>query len=174
MRAVRPIFLALLLLLGTSACSAEHNPQAWAASVCTALSPWRTQISALTTRTQQQMVAATTPSQAKENLVRLFGGARTATEEARAGVERAGVPDVADGKRISAGFIGALTGMRDAYDRATSGIQGLAITPAESFYAQVQKVVEQLNKDYQQSGLDTADLDSVELKRAFDSLPECQ
>ena len=43
--------------------------------MCNALAPWRTEIGTLATRTQQQMTAETTPAQAKENLVRLFGGA---------------------------------------------------------------------------------------------------
>ncbi|KUL32291.1 hypothetical protein ADL15_19860 [Actinoplanes awajinensis subsp. mycoplanecinus] len=163
-----------MLAAPLAACSAEHGADAWAASVCTALAPWRSEINTLTTRTQQQMTMRTTPGQAKENLARLFDGARAASETARAGVERAGVPDVDGGKAIAAAFVGSLTGMRDAYGTAHDGIESLATTPTSTFYTEVDKVVTRLNTEYEKSGLDTSKLDSVELKEAFESLPECQ
>src|SRR3954469_3941786 len=106
MRSVRPTSLLLLLALGATmgGCSGAPGPRLWAASVCTALAPWRTEIGTLTTRTQQQMTAATTPAQAKENLTRLFGGAQSASERARAGVQKAGVPDVAGGAQVAQSF----------------------------------------------------------------------
>ncbi|MEV6305142.1 hypothetical protein AB0M02_37415 [Actinoplanes sp. NPDC051861] len=176
MRAVRPIFLAFALVLAVplSGCTAQPGPQAWAASVCTALSPWRSEIDSLTSRTQQQMTAKTTPRQAKENLARLFDGAASASEAARAGVERAGVPDVTNGDEIAHGFIGSLAGIRDAYGNARTGIQALATAPAKAFYDEVGKVVERLTADYEKSSLDTTKLESVELRQAFDSLPECK
>ncbi|MFC7529481.1 hypothetical protein [Actinoplanes sp. GCM10030250] len=176
MRAVRLISLAFVPVLAVplSGCSAQPGPQAWAASVCTALSPWRSEIDTLTSRTQQQMSSRTTPGQAKENLSRLFDGAASASEEARVEVERAGIPDVTNGDAIAHGFTGSLAGIRDAYGTARSGIQALATTPAKNFYTEVGKVVERLTTDYEKSSLDTTKLESVELRQAFDSLPECQ
>jgi hypothetical protein len=176
MRAVRPISLVLVLVLAAplTACSSSPGAQAWAAVVCTTLSPWRSEIDTLTSRTQQQMTAETTPFQAKENLARLFDGAATASETARAGVEKAGVPDVTNGKAIADGFLSSLAGIRDAYGHARSGIQALATNPPTNFYTEVGKVVEQLSVEYQRSDLDTTNLESVELRQAFDSLPECQ
>ncbi|WIM96815.1 hypothetical protein ACTOB_000283 [Actinoplanes oblitus] len=172
MRAVRMIPLVLLVWL--AGCSSGHGAQAWASSVCTALAPWRSEIGTLTTRTQQQMTTRTTPGQAKENLARLFDGARAASEQARAGVERAGVPDVSGGDQIAAAFVGSLTGMRDAYGTAHDGIEALSTRPPNAFYDQVAKVVERLDEEYAKSGLDTSKLDSVELRQAFESLPECR
>lgn len=176
MRVVRPISLALVLVLAVplGACSGQPGAQAWAAVVCTTLGPWRSEIDSLTNRAQAQMTAETTPGQAKENLARLFDGAATASEKARAGVERAGVPDVDDGQRIADGFLGSLAGIRDAYGQARTGIQSLATRPSETFYAQVRQVLDQLNANYEKSSLDTTKLESVELRQAFDSLPECQ
>jgi len=176
MRPARPLVLLALLALAASlaGCGGSPGARAWAASVCTTLEPWRTEIGSLTSRTQQQMDTATTPGQAKENLMRLFGGAADASERARAGVAKAGVPDVDDGARIAEGFTGSLAATRDAYARAQSGIKGLATAPAETFYQQVSKVVEQMQTDYQASSLDTSNLNSVELKDAFDEVPECR
>ena len=176
MRPARPLALLLLLVLGSSltACSGAHGARAWAASVCTSLEPWRTEISSLTARTQEQMDTATTPGQAKENLMRLFAGAEDASERARAGVVKAGVPDVDNGQQIADGFTGSLAAVRDAYARAKSSIGALRTAPAESFYQQVTKVVEQLQSDYQASSLDTSKLNSQELEAAFEDLPECR
>jgi hypothetical protein len=176
MRPARPLVLLLLLasVASAGACSAGHSARAWAVSVCTTLEPWRTEIGSLTSRTQQQMTARTTPSQAKENLMQLFGGAADASERARDGVAKAGVPDVTNGQQIAAGFTTSLAATRDAYDKARDGIKALPTAPAEDFYQKVTKVVDQLNKDYQQSSLDTSNLNSKELKAAFDEAPECR
>jgi hypothetical protein len=166
------VFVALVITLG--GCSGSPSPRAWAASVCTALSPWRTEIGTLTTRTQQQMTAETTPAQAKENLMRLFGGAEDASEKARAGVEKAGVPDVDQGKQVADSFKSSLSAMRDAYGRAKTGIAALAVSPAKTFYTQVAAVVATLQTEYSKSELDTSKLDSKELSQAFDEVPECR
>jgi len=176
MRSARPtsllLFLALAVTLG--GCASSPGPRAWAASVCTALAPWRAEIGTLTTRTQQQMTAATTPRQAKENLMRLFGGAESASETARAGVQQAGVPDVDRGAQVAQSFTASLTAVRDAYGRAKAGIEALATAPTKTFYAQVTAVVDKLNAEYERSELDTTRLDSKELKAAFDEVPECR
>ena len=176
MRTARPVFLLVLLALVivTGGCSSSPGARAWAASVCTALAPWRSEIGTLANRTQQQMTAETTPAQAKENLTRLFGGAQEASERAREGVARAGVPDVKHGKQIAAGFTTSLGAIRDAYGRAKDGVQALPTAPSKQFYAQVETVVARLNADYQRSQLDTSSLDSEELKDAFDEVPECR
>jgi hypothetical protein len=167
--------LTLVVLCATLlGCSNAAGPRVWAASVCAALDPWRAEIGTLTTRTQQQMTAATTPAQAKENLMRLFGGAESASEKAREGVERAGVPDVDRGEQVAASFTAALSGMRDAYGRARAGIEALATTPQKAFYEQVSAVVDKLNREYEQSSLDTSNLNSPELQQAFDEVPECR
>ncbi len=176
MRTARTIVPLLVgsLVVTLGACSSGPAPRAWAASVCTVLAPWRAEIGDLATRTQQQMTAETTPTQAKENLTRLFGGAESASEKARAGVEKAGVPDAEEGQQVAEGFTASLGAMRDAYGRARTGIDALAVSPAKDFYAKVGTVVDTLNSEYQASELDTTSLSSVELQRAFDEAPECR
>jgi hypothetical protein len=176
MRPARPLVLLLLLALAAplGACAGSHDARAWATQVCKTLAPWRSEIGSLTTRTQQQMTTRTTPGQAKENLMTLFGGARDASERARDGVAKAGVPDVTDGKQIADSFIASLAKVRDAYGRARTGIGALDITSADAFYGSVGKVVTQLNQDYQASSLDTSNLKSTELQEAFDEVPECR
>ncbi|MER7888695.1 hypothetical protein ABTX15_02595 [Micromonospora sp. NPDC094482] len=167
------VVLATLVLV-VSGCGGGPSPRAWAASVCSALAPWRSEISRLTSSTDQQMTAQTTPAQAKENLVRLFGGAEEASETARREVEKAGVPETDHGEEISAGFRSSLGKMRDAYGRARDTIDGLSTAQASTFYDGVKAAVDTLNKEYDAGALDTNRLKSEELKRAFDEVPECR
>jgi hypothetical protein len=154
-------------------CGGGPAPAAWAASVCEALTPWRAEIGELTARTQQQMTAETTPAQAQENLVRLFDGAHASSERARADVERAGVPDVDGGQAVRDRFTASLAAVRDAYGHARDAIAGLDTGQAKAFYDRVAEVVTVLNEEYARSGVDTTNLESPELKRAFDEVPEC-
>ncbi|GAB2929367.1 hypothetical protein GCM10027280_16090 [Micromonospora polyrhachis] len=166
------VLATLALLLG--ACGSGPTAQVWAASVCAALTPWRAEISDLTSSTQQQMTAKTTPAQAKENLVRLLGGAEKASETARKKVAAAGVPDVEKGELVSREFLASLTAVRDAYAKAKNSIEGLGIGQAGAFYDGVKTAIDILNQEYAASALDTTNLDSPELEEAFDEVPECR
>jgi predicted lipid-binding transport protein (Tim44 family) len=166
------VVLATLVLV-VAGCGGP-SPRVWAASVCEALTPWRAEINKLTSSTQQQMTAQTTPAQAKENLVRLFAGAEQASETARRRIEEAGVPETDGGAEISAGFRDQLSKVRDAYGRARATIDRLDTGRADAFYDGVRAAVDTLNKEYDESALDTSRLNSTELKKAFDEVPECR
>ncbi|MEV0810289.1 hypothetical protein [Micromonospora sp. NPDC050200] len=162
------------LVLAVAACDGGPTPRAWAASVCEALTPWRAEISKLTSSTNQQMTAQTTPAQAKENLVRLFAGAEEASETARRKVADAGVPGTEHGEDISQGFRTTLGKVRDAYGRARDTIDRLGIGEPTVFYDGVRAAVDTLTKEYDASALDTSRLNDQELKQAFAEVPECR
>lgn len=173
MRLPRTLLAVVLSAAVLGGCARGPSAAAWAASVCRALAPWRAEIGTMTNRAQQQMAAATTPAQAKENLVRLFGGAESASETARRQVDLAGVPDVDGGDAVARGFVGSLTAARDAYGRARQAVEKLDTGRSGEFYDRVSQVVARLTEEYERSALDTTSLDSPELKRAFDEVPEC-
>lgn len=173
-RRALPALLGVLLLALPGGCGGGPGARPWAASVCEALAPWRDEITALNRRAQQQMTAETTPAQAQENLVRLVAGAESASETARAKVAGAGTPDVPDGAKVARGFVDSLTAIRDAYRRAKQALQGLDTGQAKAFYDGVSAVLGVLNTEYARSALDTSSLDSPELERAFDEVPECR
>jgi hypothetical protein len=168
------VLLATLLVLAGCATPGGPGPRTWAATVCEALAPWRVEINRLTNSTQQQMTAQTTPTQAKENLVRLFAGAEQASETARRKVEEAGVPQAEQGEQVAAGFRTTLGKVRDAYGRARGTIEGLGTGQPTTFYEGVRSAVTTLNEEYDASALDTSRLHSEELKKAFDEVPECR
>lgn len=150
------------------------EPRRWARTVCQALAPWTTQIDTLTTQTQQQMAQATSPQQTKTTLLDLLGGAERASEAARVKVEKAGVPDVENGAKLAAEFVSALAKARDSYGRARAGVERLDTANAKAFYDGVVTVMNQLNTDYGQSGVNTDKLSSPELQEAFDAQAECR
>ena len=69
-----------------------------------------------------------------------------------AGVADAGVPDMEQGEEISAAFVAALAGMRDAYGKARRTIDELDTGDDEAFYAGVDTAVQVLNAEYDASG----------------------
>ncbi len=172
---MRRLLVPVLALALVTACggSTGVTPLTWAGSVCQALGPWRDQINKLNTQAAQQMAAATTPTQTRDNLLRLMAGARESIEQARTKVVAAGVPGVKDGRTIADRFVTSLAGVRDAYGRAHDTIQGLPLRPAKKFYDSVTVAIGRLNKEYAQAGLDTGRLASAELRKDFDEAPAC-
>ncbi|WP_018830802.1 hypothetical protein [Salinispora tropica] len=158
----------------TAGCGGGPSPGAWATSVCSAMTPWRAEIRKLTSSTDQQMTAQTSPAQAKENLVRLFDGAARASETARRQVEQAGIPEAAQGAEVSERFRTSLAQMRDAYSKARDSIDSLSTSQTTVFYDGVRDAVQTLNQEYEASALDASDLNSEELRRAFAEVPECR
>jgi predicted lipid-binding transport protein (Tim44 family) len=149
------------------------KPATWAKAVCSALSPWRAQLAALTEQTQGQLTSTTTPVQAKQNLVGLLGGAEAASEAARRRVVEAGTPQVDGGEDIAGRFVASLRTARDAYAHARDTVTGLDAGDAQAFYAAVAQAFEKLQQEYARSALDTDKVSSAALRKAFNEVPEC-
>lgn len=149
------------------------KPATWAKSVCTALSPWRTQLDALTAKTQQQVTRTTTPEQTKQNLLALLDGAVAASEAARKKVADAGTPAVDHGSDVAARFVASLQTARDAYAHARATVAALDPSDAQAFYAAVAQAFDKLQHEYAASALDTDKVSSAPLRKAFNEVPEC-
>ena len=171
-RALVPLAVAVLVL--TTGCGATGRPpKTWVADVCSALSPWRDQITTLNSQAGTAMQSAKDPVQTRTNLVALMSGAGKASETARAKVAKAGIPAVKDGQAVADRFVAALAAVRDAYLRAQHAIEALPMSNAKVFYDGVESAITTLNKDYTAAGLDTAKLSSAELREDFDKVPAC-
>jgi len=125
---------ALAVLTALAACGSGVPASEWAGRVCSALAPWRTQISDLNARAQRQMSTASTPVQTRDNLLELLSGAETVSESARGAVAAAGTPDVDGGDEVARHFTASLEATRDAYARARGDLQALPTDDAEVFY----------------------------------------
>jgi hypothetical protein len=164
----------LYVLTLLAACSGAVAPDEWAGQVCAALTPWRDKIEELNGAAQQQVSTADSPAQARTALVVLLVGAESATEDARAAVEKAGTPDVEGGEEIAGRFVAALTGSRDAYAEARREVQALATDDATAFYDAVVAIIGRLTDAYARSAVDTTELDSQRLREAFDGAQQCR
>ncbi|HKT04975.1 MAG TPA: hypothetical protein VJT31_36125 [Rugosimonospora sp.] len=169
----RVLVPAVVLVLAAGCGGGGVTPLRWAGSVCAALKPWRDRISGLNAQAAREMTAAKTPSETRDNLLRLFAGARQASEQARVKVVAAGVPGVDGGRTIADRFAGSVAGVRDAYGKAHDTVQGLPLTPAKKFYDAVTAAIGTLNKEYAAAGLDTTRLASAELRKDFNEAPAC-
>jgi hypothetical protein len=173
MRAARLLATAVLLCL--AGCGGGGvEPKQWARSVCGALTPWRAEISDLTTKAQQQLETAKTPEQTKSNIVDLLSGAESASEKARAGIDGAGVPDVTDGQKVAEQFLASLSKARDAYGNAKRAVSALPTADAKTFYSAVSGAFATLKDEYERSAIDPAHVGPQDLQKAFDEVPECR
>jgi hypothetical protein len=164
--------VAAVVLLG--GCGAGRPPQEWARQVCGALAPWRTEISALNASAQERMTTAGTPAEARTLLMELLSGGETASERARTAIVAAGTPDVADGEQVAQRFTASLQRARDAYAHAKADLQALPTADATTFYDGVVAVMSRLTTEYAASAVDPGQIDSPELRRAFDGIDECR
>jgi hypothetical protein len=146
---------------------------AWVVSVCTTLAPWRTKIGDLNQQARLQMTPATTPEQARVQLIALLTGARDATESARASLVAAGTPTVAGGATIASRFVGSLEQVRDAYAHAVTALTELS-PAAPDFYDRVGDIMLTLINQYGGSAIDAATLNSPDLQAAFAEQSKCQ
>ena len=168
------IAVGLALLAGSGGCGGGTEAKTWAKSVCTALTPWRAEIADLTTRAQQQLSVTKTADQTKTNVVALLAGAEQSSEKARQGVVDAGVPDVSGGTDIAKHFAASLEKARDAYGHAKTTVSALATSNDKAFYASVKTTFDTLRDEYAKSALDTDNVGSKDLQKAFDEVPECR
>jgi hypothetical protein len=163
----------VMVLLGLAGCSSGPSAGEWATTVCEALGPWRQAIVDLNDRAADQMANATTVEQTRQSLAELLGGARDATETARAAVAAAGVADVSGGAAAAEGFEAALARTRDGYAAAQEQLLGLPDDEA-AFYDGVARLLAQLTAAYEAAGTEIAGLSSPELRSALDAVPACQ
>ena len=171
------VALALAAGLGAGAggCGGSGTEaKTWAKSVCTALTPWRSEIADLTAKAQQQLSVAKTAVQTKTNVVALLAGAEESSEKARRGVADAGVPDVSGGDKIAKHFAESLEKARDAYGHAKTAVSGLSTANDKAFYSNVKTTFDTLRDEYAKSALDTDNVGSKDLQKAFDEVPECR
>ncbi len=163
------------LLMFLAGCS-EPRPSAdvWVASVCGALAPWRAAITDLNQSAGMQITQTSTVEQTRANLVDLVADSREATEAARAAVAAAGLPDVPGGEEVARRFEEVLVKTRDAYAAAESDLLALPGDDETAFYDGVIAVMGRLSDEYERAGAELSNLDSPELRAAFDRAPECR
>ena len=162
--------LAAALLAG---CGGGVSATDWAGRVCSTLGPWRARIAELNQQAQQRLAGAHTPEETRTELMSLFTGAQTATEQARSAVAAAGEPGVDGGADVAHRFVDSLQRARDAYAHAATALQAIPVSDP-AYYDRVAEVLTTLTQEYDRSAVDTAALRSPDLEAAFRGLSQCQ
>ena len=176
---VRILLAVALLAVATTACGGADDrgsvaATTWAGAVCSALTPWRTEIDSLMTKAQQRMDSANNAEQAKVGLLELLGGAENASEQARSKVAAAGEPDAENGKGAAKEFTDTLRRTRDAYGKAKAAVTGLPTGNSKNFYDGVSVAFKELEKEYNDGALDLDKVKSKELQKAFREVEACK
>lgn len=162
----------LLLLTGCNGEPDRPDALTWAGSVCEALHPWMDEIDNLTGAAGVAMTPDSSPAEAKNELLGLLSGAAEASQTAHDDVVAAGTPDVDDGEAIADRFADSLAGTRDAYRAAHDAMAALDAAD-DDFYDDVAQVMAELVDAYA-AVPQVAELDSDELRDAFETAPACR
>lgn len=180
-RALLAVAVLTLAMTVTTACGGDEKAgrgsvaaATWAGAVCSALTPWRTQIDGLLAKAQQRMDAAGNAEQAKAGLLELLAGAENASEQARSRVAAAGEPDAENGKQAAKEFADTLRRTRDAYGKAKQAVTALPTKDQPTFYDGVSAAFKELEKDYSAGALNLDKVKSKELQKAFDEVEVCK
>jgi hypothetical protein len=164
--------VCVLVLFGS--CGAKTTTERWAAQVCAALAPWRSEISDLNARAQHEMSRALTPEQTRTSLLTLLAGGEQASETALAAVTAAGMPPVDGGEEVARRFAASLRATAASYGHAWRDLAALPTDEDAAFYDGVVTVMARLNTEYAGNGIDIATIDSPELRAAFERVDECR
>lgn len=179
MRVVCRTIAALALITALGACSESEPPsdkvapKTWAKSVCGALKPWSSEIQKMQGQAQQKITAKSDAAQTKTELLTLFGGMEKSTTTVLTEVAKAGVPDVKDGDKIADQFVQVLTGARDSFATGRDAVDRLATADQTAFYNGVVAAGNAMSAEYGKTASAFGEIQSPELDKALDEVPEC-
>lgn len=181
--AVRPVLRAaaaasaLVLVLG--ACAGTGVPsQTWARQVCTSIASWYSALSAATATLDQETKNGKDLPVLRTDLVGYLGRAVSATDTLVAQLDRAGIPDVSDGKALVGRLRTQLVTARQVYADAQTRAKILPVTDPAQFEQGVRDlqagVRTSLQQVQQSFGMFTGSGGGAELRHAFSSEPACR
>ena len=161
-------------LLGAGFPVKEVSAERWARSVCTSLTDWT---DALADAQDEHDLDATDPEESKEAVVAYLEQVTDDTDALLDGLEKAGTPDVEDGKAIARTFRKGFKQARETFADAAQDAEALDTDDREQYVEDVREISEAINEGGAEIGetFDEADrkYDVPELDEAFDAEPAC-
>jgi hypothetical protein len=119
------------------------DPATYMHSVCTALGDYRTKLVSLQTSTD--LASSTTLTEVRDKLVSFLTQATTASDATATALQSVGVPSIKNGDKVAVVIAGLVTGLRDAFAKATRSAQELDVSNAKVFKKQEQAISKQIN-----------------------------
>lgn len=105
---------------------------------------------------------------------RLTSAVASWTVATLARLRKAGVPDVAEGQKISDQFVAALTAARDSFGTGRQSVEELSTADKAAFYEGVVAAGDAMSNENNKAGEAFGQIKSPELDKAFDEVPECR
>ncbi len=157
----------------TAEAAAAVPADEWAASVCTAVGDWQTELQS----SAPDAGNLTDIESAKQTLGDFLDGASTATDEMVSEVEAAGVPDVENGEEIAQKFQANLAAVGDSFDQAKTDLDALSTDDPTGFAAGLQGIATTLTTAGTEAGQAfdklAAEYPSAGIDDAAAEVPEC-
>ena len=107
------------------------DPATYVHSVCTTLSSYKTQVSAL--EASAGLSNATSIADVRDKLVAFLGQVTSTTSSAVTDLQNAGTPNIKNGNKVAALIVREVTTLGDAFSKATRAAQNLNTTNANAF-----------------------------------------
>jgi hypothetical protein len=161
---------------GDSRDSAAIPPDAWAASVCGALSDWVQDLNALSQELQPAMRNTRDLESVKEAFVTFLQDAEERFGGAVEKVDDAGAPDVPQGEAIHEDFVSALEEGEASFSRAVDKANDLPTNDLQSFASGVDELSQDVQENLTAAAKAFTNLSerSTELDNATAGEPDCQ
>lgn len=166
-------------LLALTACGADDpklertEARQWAKKVCGAVVPMSTELSQLQQSVSGTIGGVTDLATKKRELVTIFTKGEKLTNDALRKVERAGVPDVENGRVIADTFVKALISARESFKAGKQAIGKLPTTDQAAFDSGVVTAFEDMSEENSKTTSAFSEVKAPELDKAFTELPEC-
>ena len=138
---VSTLLVASLLALSSAANAKTVSPDTYAAKVCSAISGLRGDI-----RTFSGGPHSSTPSGAKAQLVTFLSKTVGATGATVRSIQKAGIPKVANGKKIADGLIHAMNQAKNLFAQAEAMARKVSTSSVSAFRSDVKKLQGVLEK----------------------------
>jgi hypothetical protein len=167
---------AIAITIGLAACggssSSGPSPAAYVKSICNAIGPFE--------KTVQQRSSALNLSNIKSAadgktaLKTFLTQVASDTDQAVAKLKAAGIPDVSNGKQVSAAIVGAFTQLKSALDKAASQAGSLPTASPQAFQTAAQALGSSVQSSMSGIGGSLSNLKSPDLEAAAKKEPACQ
>jgi hypothetical protein len=177
-KAARPAALALVTACLLAACGSGNKPGtvsagSYASQVCTSVGTWLRGIEASSAQISRQLRGGSTSQNAKRALEALVGSAVADSERVVDSLRAAGVPDVSNGKTISASLIGAFEHATAELQTLKGQVAHLSTEPAR-FRAGALQLSASLQRSLGSIGSGLASLHSPALQKAAGTSAACR
>lgn len=156
----------------SSSSSSGPTPAAYVKSICQAIGPLEKTVQSRSS--QLNLAGIKSPADGKTALQSFLTAVAADTDKAVSKLKAAGVPNVSNGKQVSAAIVGAFTQLKSALDKAAAQAGSLPTGSATAFKTAAQALGTSVQSSMSGIGGSLSNLKSPDLESAIKKEPACQ